>query len=220
MNPLFSVVTTFYALLLFYFPSIFSRFILSPVVLSTLILLLYLLQLGSAQRSAIKRSDSDSVELNSTQSLPQQTEEFHDGDSHESSTVTESKHCQTYEPDPHQFYPDSFMEWDVRAPLEVIYEEYEGEEAGENDSEAKRELQMNVIRRYASLSLFYPDSDSDASSEGDIPADGGWDSPDSTCFRWEEEDDREGLIEIALDEKRNNEVDEENLIEIDLSPAR
>lgn len=229
MNSLLSVITTLYALALLYSPSIISRFILSPILLSTLILLLYLLQLGAAQRSTIKPTDSDpdSVELNSTKSLPHQTEEseFRDGgdhkrDSDESRTVTEHTYCRSYEHDqkqnPNELYPESFVEWDVRAPLEVIYEEYEGEDAEENDSEAKRESQMNAIRRYASLSLFYPDSDSDASSEGDFPANRGWDSPEST---WEE-DDREGLIEIALDEKRHNEVDEENLIEIDLSPAR
>ncbi|KAG6416543.1 hypothetical protein SASPL_123975 [Salvia splendens] len=83
-------------------------------------------------------------------------------------------------------------EWDVRAPLAVIYEECEGED---DNSES----QMDSIRRYASLSLFYPDSDSDASSEGD----------------------REGLIEITLDEKRRNcDFEEDNLIEIDLSPER
>lgn len=162
------------------------------------------------------------MELNSTKSLPHQTEEFEfrDGDHKRDSDESGRAHCRSYEHDPKQnpneLYPDSFVEWDVRAPLEVIYEEYEGEDAEENDSEAKRESQMNVIRRYASLSLFYPDSDSDASSEGDFPANRGWDSPEST---WEE-DDREGLIEIALDEKRHSEVDEENLIEIDLSPAR
>ncbi|KAL0442830.1 UNVERIFIED_CONTAM: hypothetical protein Slati_2005700 [Sesamum latifolium] len=119
-------------------------------------------------------------------------------------------------------FTDSFVEWDVRAPLEVIYEEYEGDDAEETDgvSQGKRESEMQIIQRYASLSLFYPESDSDTSSEGDFPTDGNWDSPDNMCFRWEEEDDRDGLIEIALDEKRNSEVEEENLIEIDLSPAR
>lgn len=225
MNSLFSFIAALYAVVLLYFPSTLSRLLLSPVPLSTLILLLYLLRLGAAQRSRVERFDSDSVELiNSEQSSPpHQIEEFRD--------VRDSgEHCRSYESDPKkdpiQLQPDPFVEWDVRAPLEVIHEEYEGEDdAGEKggDSEAakRRESQANDIRRYASLSLFYPESDSEASSEGDYPAGRGWDSPESGCFRWEEEDeDREGLIEIALDEKGDCEAEEENLIEIDLSPAR
>ncbi|KAL1560163.1 hypothetical protein AAHA92_10415 [Salvia divinorum] len=180
MNPLFSFVTTLYAFLLLYFPSLFYRFFLSPALFSTLILLLYLLRLGAAQRST--HSDS-------TQPL---TEEFRDVDhdreqfrSHGSDLKKETSHL----------YAESFVEWDVRAPLEVIYEEYEGDV---DNSES----QIHSIRRYASLSLFYPESDSDASSA------------------WDEEDDREGLIEIPLDEKRSCGFEEDNLIEIDLSPER
>ncbi|KAI3456340.1 hypothetical protein Pfo_013003 [Paulownia fortunei] len=230
-DSLFSTIVTLYTLVLLYFPSLFLQFIFSPVTFSTLILLLYLLRLGATQKSTPERNESDSAEFNSTESLPQQIHEFLDRDhkwaSPVSNTGTEVELRSSYEPDPnhnlHPFYADSFVEWDVRAPLEVIYEEYEGEDAQENDgvSEAKRESEMNIIQRYASLSLFYPESDSDASSEGDFRTSGHWDSPENMCFRWEEEeDDREGLIEIALDEKRNSEVDEENLIEIDLSPAR
>lgn len=227
LSFLFSTIITLYTLLLLYFPSLFLQFIFSPVVLSTLILLLYLLRLGAAQNSAPQRNESDSAESDSTQPLPQQIQD-HKWASCVSNTGTVLEPRSSYEPDPNQnsnpFYADSFVEWDVRAPLEVIYEEYEGEDAEENGgvSEEKRESDMKIIQRYASLSLFYPESDSDTSSEGDFPTDGNWDSPENKCFRWEEEeeDDRDGLIEIALDEKRNSEADEENLIEIDLSPAR
>ncbi|KAK6124430.1 hypothetical protein DH2020_041850 [Rehmannia glutinosa] len=229
-DSLFSTIITLYTLILLYFPSIFLKFIFSPVIFSTLILFLYLLRFGAEQKSTLERIESGSVEFNFAQSLPQEIEDqFIDRDrelaSPESNTGTELE--LRFESDPnrksHAFYADSFVEWDVRAPLEVIYEEYEGEEAEHNDvvSEAKRESEVNIIQRYASLSLFYPESDSDSSSEGDFRMNGDWDSPGNNCFRWEEEDNREGLIEIALDGKRNNcEVDEENLIEIDLFPAR
>lgn len=113
-----------------------------------------------------------------------------------------TEHDPDLDPDP--FYDVSF----VGAPLEVIHEEYEDEE------------------NYASLSLYYPDTDTDSLSGGnspvignwDSPVIGNWDSPENLCFEWEEED-REGLIEIELDGKRNSEAEEENLIEIDLTPA-
>ncbi|OIV91633.1 hypothetical protein TanjilG_09045 [Lupinus angustifolius] len=120
-------------------------------------------------------------------------------------------------------FEESFVEWNVKAPLEVIYEEYEGEEA-EHDSNEKQD--MNILR-YPSLSRYYPESDSDSSSENGFPAIGKWDSPENLCLRWEdeEEEDRElGLIEIALDgcKKRTLEFqfEEDNLIEIDISPTR
>ncbi|KAK4361042.1 hypothetical protein RND71_019994 [Anisodus tanguticus] len=128
------------------------------------------------------------------------------------------------EPEPRPFYNDSFVEWNVRAPLEVIYEAYEGEEEEEYTEEKRRNEELRAIERYASLSMYYPetDTDTDSSSGGDSPVTGNWDSPDNVCFRWDEEDREEELmIEIELDCKRNNEVEEDNLIEIDLSfPAR
>ncbi|OIT05655.1 PREDICTED: uncharacterized protein LOC109244744 [Nicotiana attenuata] len=123
-----------------------------------------------------------------------------------------------YDPEPRPFCGDSFVEWNVRAPLEVIYEAYEGEE--EECTEEKREEELRIIQRYASLSMYYPETDTDSSSDGDSPVIGNWDSPEKSCFRWDEEEDREELIEIELDFcKRNSEVEEENLIEIDLTPA-
>ncbi|XP_041991067.1 uncharacterized protein LOC121742098 [Salvia splendens] len=179
MNSLFSFVTTLYTLLLLYFPSHFYRFLLSPALFSTLILLLYLLRLGAAQRST--HSDS-------TQPL---TEEFRESRGKFRSDGSDEKKETSH------LCAESFVEWDVRAPLEVIYEEYEGED---DNSES----QMDSIRRYASLSLFYPESDSDASWEGDFAA---WDG--------------EGLIEITLDEKRRScDFEDDNLIEINLSPER
>lgn len=48
---------------------------------------------------------------------------------------------------------------------------------------------------------------------------GEWDSPENLCFQWEEEEDREGLIEVELDGKGSFVAEEENLIEIDLTPV-
>ncbi|KAL6573925.1 hypothetical protein OROHE_001467 [Orobanche hederae] len=215
-NPLFSAIITLYTLLLLYFPYSFLQFIFSPVVFSTLIVLLYLLRLGASQKHRLENDGSDPTGFNLTQ-VPGESS---DRDQSLDSPVSGCEHDPNRNCSP--FYADSFVEWDVRAPLEVIYEEYEGEEAEENDAvcNSKRESEMNIIHRYASLSLFYPETDSDDSLEGDSPTDRDWDSPENMCFRWEEEDHRNGLIEIALDEERRNcEVDEESLIEIDLSPA-
>ncbi|KAL6546672.1 hypothetical protein OROMI_022393 [Orobanche minor] len=215
-NPLFSAIITLYTLLLLYFPYSFLQFIFSPVVFSTLIVLLYLLRLGASQKPRLENDGSDPTGFN----LTQVAGESSDRDQSLDSPVSGCEHDPNRNCSP--FYADSFVEWDVRAPLEVIYEEYEGEEAEENDAvcNSKRESEMNIIHRYASLSLFYPETDSDDSFEGDSPTDRDWDSPENMCFRWEEEDHRNGLIEIALDEDRRNcEVDEENLIEIDLFPA-
>ncbi|KAL3627641.1 hypothetical protein CASFOL_029004 [Castilleja foliolosa] len=212
-DSLSSTIITLYTLMLIYFPSFFLQFIFSPVIFSTLILLLYLLRLGADQKPAPEKNEPDDPTDNIHSA---QIDEIRD-----QKLVSPASDSGGFKPDPSPIYADSFVEWDLRAPLEVIHEEYEGEEADGNDvvSGVKRESEVNIIQRYASLSLFYPESDGDDSSEGESPDYGDWDSPGNMCFRWEGEDDREGLIEIALDEKRNCEVDEENLIEIDLFPA-
>ncbi|XP_077245921.1 uncharacterized protein LOC143885601 [Tasmannia lanceolata] len=110
-------------------------------------------------------------------------------------------------------FSDTLMEWNRRGPLEVIYEEYEGEEEeGESPEWEKRRV---------GIAIYYPDSDSGSSWDGeefplDFPVIEGWDSPENLCFVWEEE--KEGLIEIPLGGKGKVgfEVEEENLIEIDL----
>lgn len=117
------------------------------------------------------------------------------------------------EPNPDcKFGSDSwFVEWNVRAPLEVIYE---GEEE-EGEAEDKIE---HVGTRLVGFSG-YP-SDSDSSSELGFPA-------EKVCFMWDEEE-REGLIEIAIEGCYGKKIrgmmefqfEEENLIEIDISPAR
>ncbi|MBA0615179.1 hypothetical protein Godav_015348 [Gossypium davidsonii] len=104
-------------------------------------------------------------------------------------------------------FEERFVEWDVRAPLEVIYEDYEGEEALDRG-----------IERYTSLSRRYSEPEPDSLfSEMGFPVIREWVSSEKRCWRWEEEEeDREGLIEIALDFHG----EEDSLIEIDISSIK
>ncbi|KAK6932484.1 hypothetical protein RJ641_002108 [Dillenia turbinata] len=210
-NPLFSSIVTLYALILLYFPQKGVEIIFSPILISTGILLLTLLRLGAIQRNEHQETKEIEEAQQSLSETPEETE-----------LRTKAETCSD-ESSP--CLSDTF--WNVRAPLEVIYEEYEGEEeeeAGEDrnvsrEDQSKRQL---GLEKYPSLSLNYPESDSESSSDGDFPAINGWDSPESLCFKWDEED-REELIEIKLDGKRQNLIDqleEDNLIEIDISPER
>ncbi|KAF5956183.1 hypothetical protein HYC85_009039 [Camellia sinensis] len=201
-DPLFSTIVTLYTLLLLYFPGHFLRIVFSPVVISTAILLLTLLRLGPIRQRVEK-------EFNSTE--PKQTH-HHDSTDEDSKWVSMESNLESKiesglssDSDSNAFHADSFVEWNVRgAPLEIIHEEHEGEEEEQND--------VVKTEKYPSLSLYYPETDSDSSSAGDFPAVGEWDSP-------EDEEEREGLIEIELDGKQFH-VEEDNLIEIDISPAR
>ncbi|XP_059659761.1 uncharacterized protein LOC132306394 [Cornus florida] len=209
-DPLFSSIVTLYTLILLYFPRLFLGIVFSPVLISTGILFLSLPRLGLIQTTEKEFNSTDAQQTHDSS-----TEEDHKWVSRETSLGLDLN--------PNPFYADSFVEWNLRAPLEVIYEEYEGEdEEGEGNDDVpveKGERRETGIERYPSLSLYYPESDSDDSSDGDFPVIGGWDSPESMGFRWEE-DGGDGLIEIALDGKRTSEVEEENLIEIDISTAR
>ncbi|CAI9760297.1 unnamed protein product [Fraxinus pennsylvanica] len=210
-DPLFSTIFTLYILILLYFPAFCHGLICSPVLFFTSIILLYLLRLGASQE-AQKEAGSDS-----TQKLLPQNEEFSDNDLYRVSNESESGPSPNSNPGPN-FLADCFVEWNVRAPLEVIHEEYEGEgEGNEGFWEEKKEAQMAIIEKYASLSLYYPASDTDTSSDGDSPT---IEDLELSENLWED-DDKEGLIEIELDGKKNNrEVDEDNLIEINLFPSR
>jgi len=207
--------------------------VLSPVLILTSILLLSILRLGAIQKSRqdIRENQRKHEEppivyeenrASKCRGEKQSSSHIEPNESEPTEQVHQWVHSETEAVSDVGFEPSScFMEWNVKAPLDVIYEEYgEGEEAGDDANE-------NVgIVRYHSLSRFYPESDSDSESESDFPAIGDWDSPEDVGFGWgEEEEDREGLIEIALDgfkRKRGMEFhfEEENLIEIDISPSR
>ncbi|KAF3784701.1 hypothetical protein EJ110_NYTH29774 [Nymphaea thermarum] len=123
-------------------------------------------------------------------------------------------------------FSDIFVEWHRRAPLEVIYEDSEGEKDEEAGDRPERPPAARERVETCSLSLCYPDSDSDSSSDDGFPVIDEWEHPENRYFRWEEEKD-DGLIEIPIflggDRCRSEgrgpgffPVDEDNLIEIDL----
>ncbi|XP_052200956.1 uncharacterized protein LOC127807282 [Diospyros lotus] len=230
-NPLFSILVTVYALVFLYFPGHLLRVVFSPVLISTGTLLLTLLRLGANQTA-----ENESM-INSAEPEPTPSDHLDSADDQDckwvsSKTNVESRSDMGFcleldlDPEPGPFYAESsFVEWNVGAPLEVIYElEYEGEEEEQNDDvpAGNQDTRPSSMERYPSLSLYYPETDSDTSSDGGFPDAGGWNTLEGICIRWDEED-REGLIEITLDGKRRSEqfhFEEENLIEIDISPAR
>ncbi|MFQ6661546.1 hypothetical protein Gotur_029668 [Gossypium turneri] len=178
-----SCIITFYILILLYFPPSFSLNLqFSLLLLLSASLLLSLLRLCCAiQRIQTETIAKTSlVEAIKTGSSPKQMS-----------------------------FEERFVEWDVRAPLEVIYEDYEGEEALDRG-----------IERYTSLSRRYSEPEPDSLFlEMEFPVIREWVSSEKRCWRWEEEEeeeDREGLIEIALDFHG----EEDSLIEIDISSIK
>lgn len=320
-NPLFSSIITLYTLVLIYAPSFFLRIVFSPVLNSTVIILLFLLKLGANERSRKQSSfeearaiDSSvderlekennslelrvldnqdnyyeglpndgsnlnsylvlasnslepkvlqfvdekqahvelevkkvsSIEANQThaESVPKYGLDMesnqtgivfaHDLSSEpnfmESSQVVKEGEVKI-ERDPNKMDTTmKILEWNMKAPLEIIYEAYEGEEEEDEENNenniVSNDKEIVGCERYPSLSMYYPESDTDSSSDGDFPMDANWETRDSVFFKWEEEeDDREELIEISLDRygKRSIEFcqnDEDNLIEIDISTTR
>ncbi|MBA0683832.1 hypothetical protein Goshw_011050 [Gossypium schwendimanii] len=172
-----SCIITFYILILLYFPPSFSLNLqFSLLLLLSASLLLSLLRLCCA----IQRIHTETIAKTSL------VEAIKTGSSPKEMS-----------------FEERFVEWDVRAPLEVIYEDYEGEEALDRG-----------IERYTSLSRRYSEPEPDSLfSEMEFPVIREWVSSDKRCWRWEEEEDREGLIEIALDFHG----EEDSLIEIDIS---
>ncbi|GAV66324.1 hypothetical protein CFOL_v3_09834 [Cephalotus follicularis] len=201
INPLISCFIALYTPLLLYFPQKLIDILLSPVPILTAILLLSLLRLGATQKTHITNTAANKqntgIEAQETAVLLQ-----------EHNWVT----CQPiacFDPDPG--FEEDFVEWDVRAPLEVIYEAHEGEEEEEENDSDHEEYDPT---RLMWSPLYYPETDSDSSSQGDLRMSG------DLCFRWGEED-RDWMIEIPLDGDNSRiemgfHVEEENLIEIDI----
>ncbi|GMI77576.1 hypothetical protein like AT4G21500 [Hibiscus trionum] len=221
-DPLFSCIITLSILILLYFPHRFSL-LFSPVLVLTASLLLSLLRLGATQRIQTETMRKGIVFAS--------VAELEDDEEHEKTESTTPPKlkwatCKSHPDLVMQSFEERFVEWDVRAPLEVIYEEFEeGDEEGKdpdlNLDQSRSQSQTRGIERYPSLSLYYPESDSDSSSEGegmDFPATGSWVSSEKMGYRWEDDEDREGLIEIALDRKDLDfHGEDDNLIEIDIS---
>ncbi|XP_023003982.1 uncharacterized protein LOC111497433 [Cucurbita maxima] len=227
-DPLLSTLLSFFALTLLYFPRLLWRILFSPIFLLTGFLLLSLLRLGATQRSFLRQTNDNNNQIECEESAENDAAVQSESSTAVSESVSggskcaDSVSCKCFE--------ESFVQWNVRAPLEVIYEEYEGED---HDKEASNESdpeprQVRIgLERYPSLSLYYPETDSDSSSEDNFPTTGDWDSlDDHLCLMWDEDEDRDELIEIALDKtnKKASEflLEEDNLIEIeiDISPIR
>ncbi|XP_010277935.1 PREDICTED: uncharacterized protein LOC104612272 [Nelumbo nucifera] len=211
-DPLFSILIALYGLILLYFPRIFLDLVFSPVLISSGILISTLLRLGAIQ-STEERNGIPTVEKESSTSTgPEEIDSTAEDDKWVScNTNTEPKIKFDFVPNP--FFFTSFLETNLKAPLEVIYEDCEGEDEESNEKEETRQVRINRL-----LSLYHSESDTDSSSDGEFPEIAGWDSPQNMCFTWGE-DDKEGLIEIPLDGKRSPifHVEEDNLIEIDIS---
>ncbi|KAG7621292.1 hypothetical protein ISN44_As04g022060 [Arabidopsis suecica] len=200
-HPLFSIFITLYSLILIYFPNDLLRIFLSPVLLISGALLLSLLRLGSTREPNTQPDKS-----------------YEESEEPKVFLVRESD------------LMGGFVEWNLRAPLEVIHEAYEEEEEEEDPTRFRK------MERFPSLSVCYPESDSESdsasSSEFNFPEIGDWNSPENMGFRWEDDEGGigcEGLIEIKLDHYSHNrkmmsktEIDfhaeEDGLIEIDLFP--
>lgn len=241
-HPLFSFTVSLCTLILLYLPHLFWKLVLSPVLILTGILLLTILRFGANQRSqneqpeiagtpkpSLNQENRASVvaeEKEESENLDIETEE---SNSLEKVRQWITTHSEAEFKSQVVFSSECFVEsWEVKAPLEVIYEEYEEGEEAEADQNEKEDSGKYVdYPKYPSLSRYYPESESesesDSSSDGGFPPIGQWDSPENNSFRWDEED-REGLIEIALDGGKKIDMEfqfeEDNLIEIDISPTR
>lgn len=229
---LFSSIVTLYILVFLYFPTFFLNIIFSPVFISTGVLLVYLLRLGAIQETrkdvcyakTLQTNDpSDKAKQNQTYTL-YETENREEGkiyaDVTSAANNSEPSYNKSYSWDSCDFKfgtgENSFVEWNVKAPLEIIYEDDEEDDESEN--------RFKGIERYPSLSLYYPESDTDCSSDDDFAMDMmNWEARESasaTC-RWDEMG--EELIEIALDGKGRSQFfndEEDSLIEIDIFPGR
>lgn len=206
-DPLFSCIVTFCILILFYLPHLFSKIVFSPVIILTAVLLFTTLRLGAIQK----------IQREQQENQPKRDEFVKDENRARKCREEKDKQSLEIEVNSEMGLEKSscFVEWNMRAPLEVIYEEYdEGEEKWDESNEREENWNMG-ISNYASLNRYFPEFDSDSSSESGSP----------TIEEWDEEDG-EGLIEIALDGRKRMKMDlefqceEENLIEIDIFPTR
>ncbi|GLT83044.1 hypothetical protein SLE2022_013570 [Rubroshorea leprosula] len=209
-HPLFSSIVTFYILVILYVPhGLLLKILLSPVFIITGTLLISLLRLGAIQKSQTERKEKISIAEETE--FPQEESKWV-----ECKRGPESEIKLRFDFDLNPSFKERFVEWDVGAPLEVIYEENEREE----EDEANKNDSCWNTDRYPLLSLYYSESDTDSSSETDFLASWDWGSPEKMGCMWEEED-KDGLIEIALEKKDLDfHGEEENLIEIDISSPR
>ncbi|KAL1201824.1 hypothetical protein V5N11_006357 [Cardamine amara subsp. amara] len=123
--PLFSCFITLYTLFLIFFPHVSLRIFLSPVLLISGALLLCLLHLGSTQESNTRPE----IRYENLKETQESSVFVRDSDTNPDLMV-------------------DFVEWNLRAPLEVIHEAYEEEEREDEDEEMmmKKRIRMKMTR--------------------------------------------------------------------------
>lgn len=243
-HPLFGILAAASLLVILYLPRSLLSLVLSPVPISTFFLLAALLRHGSPPPkcpAAVAAVDNGEEELTSL--CPETKPE----------TKAESAGY-------HQevIFSNDFISCGWRSrPLEIIYEEYEGEEEeecgggrshqyrgwlqnadlesvrlgslgftyaeeekwGDGGSEDYRMWPQNAnlgSRRAGPIRFAYS-TDSDTESNGGSQAASeaeGSSSPEDHRLMWEDDEDGDDMIEIEL------ELEEENMIEIDISDGR
>lgn len=201
-HPLFSILAAASLLVALYIPRSLLPLLLSPVSISTLLLLAALLRFGSSPPADAAAAAVEEKEL--PESCPETDME-----------------CANY----HRkvtFFDDLGRR---SGPLEIIYEEHEEEEGecgGVGFREYLRWPQNSDLGSWGLGSLRFAglDSGSDSDEGSPIEAAEGSSSPEELHLRWEEDDEEEeedgdDMIEIDLKGEA-----EENLIEIDIFGCR
>ncbi|RZR71926.1 hypothetical protein BHM03_00008833 [Ensete ventricosum] len=240
-HPLFGTLAAAFLLVILYLPRSLLSLVLSPVPISTFVLLAALLRHGSpppkCPAAAAAAVDDEEEELPPlcSETKPE--------------TKAESA-CYHQE----VIFSNDFIGCGRRSrPLEIIYEEYEGEEeCGGGGSHQYRGWLQNADLESARLGFTYAKeeeewgdggsedypmwpqnansgsriagpirftygTDSDTESNGGSQAASeaeGSSSPEDHRLMWEDEEDGDDMIEIEL------ELEEENMIEIDISGGR
>ncbi|KAD4982351.1 hypothetical protein R6Q59_001950 [Mikania micrantha] len=257
-HPLFSTIVTLYTLILIYAPSFFLGIVVSPVFNSAGIILLFLLKLGANEKSetesdylesrvfdhtdkhyehitSLEQRFLDLVESHQKQTFFNQDLglEFnsHDDYSLVSSHVVERVETRMEMSSNQVDTTMNFHKWNMKAPLEIIYEAYEGvdEEDDDDDDDDDNENMVCIDKHlskfdnYPSLSTYYSESETDSSSDDDFLMIKNLETYKSMFSKWEDYD-REELMEISIDYKKKNIefclVDEDNLIEIEIFPRQ
>ncbi|WOL04876.1 hypothetical protein Cni_G13598 [Canna indica] len=200
-HPLFATLAATSLLVALYLPRALLPFLLSPVPISTFLLLAALLRVGSSQSEspAFSAASGGEEEITNTEAK-----------------VEFSGYNQNV-----AFCDSNYIDYVRRSgPLEIIYEEYEGDEEDECGSGGSQEYPR--WRQNADLgsgrtdSLRFSSTDSESESDSSSSATSevkGSSSPEEIRLPWEEDEEGDDMIEILLDE-------EDNLIEIDISGGR
>ncbi|URE30005.1 hypothetical protein MUK42_06181 [Musa troglodytarum] len=210
-HPLFGSLAAASLLVILYLPRSLLSLVLSPVPISTFFLLAALLRHGSPPLkcpAAVAAVDDGEEELTPLCS--------------ETKPVTKAESACYHQ---EVIFSNDFISCGRRSrPLEIIHEEHEGEEEEEEECGGRGSedyprwpLNANLGSRRAGPIRFAYSTDSDTESNGGSQAASeaeGSTSPEDHRLMWEDELDGDDMIEIEL------ELEEENMIEIDISGGR